>query len=283
MKAIVVGDLHGEINLYHEIRHKEKEKLILTGDLLDSFYFTRTEQLKLLERVLNDIEDGRTECVFGNHELSYLMKRMQCSGRSSSFDAQLIPLKNRMWKLMKPFIFDKENKVLITHAGLTSQLLREAFQAIPDLYERDDFLDIIEFFLTESWRAVDDGLVYNIGRSRGGTDQNAGIFWSDYYVDFNPVEGLTQIFGHTPVQDIRQKGTNWCIDCLQFTPKVVKLDGNKVEIISYEETEAKAGRGPNTPRLLRQIEPFRKTEEVGHEVRKRSRRKKGKNQTSQEN
>jgi hypothetical protein len=282
MKAIVIGDLHGEINFYHEVKSSTKEKLILTGDLLDSFYFSRTEQFKLLELVLNDIERGTTECVFGNHELSYLMRRMRCSGYASSFDAKIIALKSRMWKLMKPFILDKENKVLITHAGLNSQLLREAFETTPDLYEREDFIDLIEFFLQESWRSVDDGLVYNIGMSRGGVDQNAGIFWSDFAVDFNPVEGLTQIFGHTPVTKIKQKGSNWDIDCLQFTKQVVKLDGNQVEVISYEKPETEAGRSEGPPGIVREVDPFRPTESSGRKTGKRLGRNKRADEDSEE-
>lgn len=226
MNAIVVGDLHGEISFYQQVRSMFDEKIILVGDLLDSLIFTRTEQYRLLELVLNDIEAGQTECIFGNHELGYLMKRMLCTGHSSSFESRIIPFKSRMWKLMKPFIFDMENKVLITHAGLNSQLLHEAFSLVPPA-EHD--MELIDLFLTESWREPDDGIIYNIGHSRGGSERNAGIFWSDYYADFNPVEGLSQVFGHTPGSDIRKRGNNWCIDCLLGARKVVQITGDVLE------------------------------------------------------
>ncbi len=38
MEAIIVGDLHGDINLYRQIKGRfANEKIILLGDIVDSF------------------------------------------------------------------------------------------------------------------------------------------------------------------------------------------------------------------------------------------------------
>jgi predicted phosphodiesterase len=235
--TIVVGDLHGDIHLYQQIKSKfATEKIILLGDLVDSFTFTRSEQFRLVEEVLSDIgncEERRIQCVKGNHEWSYLRpERMKCSGYSSSFAAQLMPLFSKMFSLMPHYILDEEKKVLITHAGLSKRLFLQGMtKGIMD----DTPITIAEVkeFLETEVRKIDYGLVYDIGISRGGVGRVGGIFWCDWYVDFTPIEGLMQIFGHTPTSEIRVKGANWMIDCLPKKPSVVKWkEDNTIEIIN---------------------------------------------------
>jgi hypothetical protein len=238
MEAIVVGDLHGDINLYKRIRSTfSGEKIILVGDLIDSFVFTRTEQCALLEEVLSDIdncEERRIQCVRGNHEWSYLWpERMKCSGYSSSFSAHIMPLFYKMYRDMPCYIFDDEKGVLITHAGLSQRLLQQYIQREGIVKEDNFTLLEIKNFLEKECRNLDSGIVYNIGHSRGGADALGGIFWCDWFVDFVPVEGITQIFGHTPVTGIKQKANNWMIDCLPKNYQVVRVkEDTTVEIIN---------------------------------------------------
>jgi hypothetical protein len=238
LKAIIVGDLHGNLPFYKKIRSLTKDKIILLGDLLDSFKYTRAEQLELLKLVLDDIEMGKTECIFGNHELSYLVPRLRATGYASSFDAQIIHLKSRMWKLMKPYILDVENKVLISHAGLSHSLIIEA--KVMDGFIYNDVHDL-DAFLEQSWRApMHESYVYYIGMDRGGPDICGGIFWCDLKKEFVPVPGLTQIFGHTPSSTVIKIGDNsWCIDCVEkdLTQLVIKLTDDKVEVVDYEKIQ----------------------------------------------
>ena len=180
--TIIVGDLHGDICLYQQIKSKfPTEKIILLGDLVDSFTFTRTEQFRLLEEVLGDIgnEEKRIQCIKGNHEWSYLRpERMKCSGYSSSFAAQLMPFFNKMFSLMPNYILDEEKKVLITHAGLSKRLfLQGKTKSILD--DTSITLEEVKEFLETETRKLDEGLVYDIGISRGGVGRVGGIFWCD--------------------------------------------------------------------------------------------------------
>jgi predicted phosphodiesterase len=233
---IVVGDLHGNIDLYHEIKSRFcTEDIILLGDIVDSFVFTRREQLKLLEEILRDIENGeerRIRCMKGNHEWSYLRpERMKCSGYASSFAAQILPLYSKMFRLMPNYILDEEKKVLLTHAGLSKRLFLQG-KTKSALDDSPITIEEIKEFLETETRKLDDGLVYDIGVSRGGVEIVGGIFWCDYFVDFTPIEGLLQIFGHTPVTEVRRKKNNWMIDCLAKKSQIVRWkEDNTVEVV----------------------------------------------------
>ena len=231
MKTIYIGDLHGDLTLYQIIKSKFPGYTItLVGDLLDSFLYSRTEQRKLLEQVLDDIETGTTRCVLGNHEWSYLRPdKMKCSGFSNSFHALILPFHSHMFKLMPPFIIDVlDGKLtLISHAGLSYRLLQLAQhenELIIDPKSKTFSEDIVNF-LMKDLRQIDYGLSYNIGRARGGVDSVGGIFWCGYHEEFQPIVGLNQIFGHTPVEKIRNlRPGNYNIDCLQYKQQVLKAE-----------------------------------------------------------
>ena len=235
--TIIVGDLHGDISFYQQIKSKfATEKIILLGDLVDSFTFTRTEQFRLLEEVLGDISGGDVQCVKGNHEWSYLRpERMRCSGYSSSFGAQLMPFFSKMFSEMPNYILDIERKVLITHAGLSKRLfLQGGTKSILD--DTPITIEEVQEFLEVETRKIDEGLVYDIGISRGGVSRVGGIFWCDWYVDFTPIEGLIQILGHTPVTEIKTKMSNYMIDCLQKKASVVRWkEDNMIEVVDIDK------------------------------------------------
>lgn len=206
MKCIVVGDLHGNIELYRKIKKRHNDKYIfLLGDLLDSWIFPIEDQIALVEEVLSDAKGNGVTCLLGNHELSYMIPKMRCSGYDEGKSLLLSPIKRDILKTFKPF--DTVDGILLTHAGLNSQFVRE--------YKCGDNLEDILKYLDESWKS--EGSILNIGWSRGGRNKCAGTFWSDWNQDFNPVEGIVQICGHTPDKVIRKKGNNWCIDCLPST------------------------------------------------------------------
>ncbi len=229
-KTLVIGDLHGDIELYMRMMLRfDMHNIILVGDYLDSFKHTRKQQLELIELILKDINDGRVQALKGNHELSYLMpKRMRCTGYASSFGAHLMPLFGDMHRLLKPYILMPELKILLTHAGLSKRLLPTESNCLTDM-------NLLTMWLDQQVRDIDYGSVYNIGSARGGADDIGGIFWCDWDWDFTPIEGLTQIFGHTPGTSIRQKGDNWNIDCLQVKEEFLEIDtdGN-IKIIEME-------------------------------------------------
>ena len=236
MKIIFVPDIHGDIKFIERINsdYSTWDK-IFVGDLVDSLVFTRTEQLKCVESVLSMIEKGDTQCIFGNHELSYLVgEHMRASGYAGTLDTLLMPLKSKIRKLFKNYIYFYQEKILITHAGLTKYI-----------YNNFDFgLGDINRILEEwSQSPIDQTPLGWIGKIRGGTNTVGGPFWCDWNNEFEPIDGLTQVFGHTAYLDYHKDlkcgiriqetftgvlekkintGVNYNIDCLQH---------NKVEIL----------------------------------------------------
>jgi hypothetical protein len=83
---------------------------------------------------------------------------------------------------------------LCTHAGLFSDYID------PSVKNNDD-LNL--FFVKEIERANialrtdQNHWFYYAGRSRGGPKKGGGIVWLDFKQEFQPIEGLKQIVGHT--------------------------------------------------------------------------------------
>jgi len=240
MKTMVVGDLHGDLQLAVDAVNYCKNNdlnLIFIGDYLDSFTFGRDEQLSLINFILDTVENSDTvSALLGNHEYAYLKDSMRCSGFSKGFRYKLAyaNILSRMKALLKDYIFN--NGFLITHAGVSRFLITE-WRAKNTVYSSDKSdLGVAYEILA---RASD--CIYNIGYSRGGSSECGGIFWCDWWEEFLPVEGLNQIVGHTAFRPSKEKGivskgNNYNIDCLgplynRFTGKATPALDPEVLII----------------------------------------------------
>ena len=114
MKRLYIGDIHGDYKVVEYINKYFKEhKKIFLGDILDSFYFSTAEQIESLDLIIKMIEEGNTQCLFGNHEMSYLYpKHFKCSGYKEETFIQFMNYREKVLTLFKPFIYDKKNKIL---------------------------------------------------------------------------------------------------------------------------------------------------------------------------
>ncbi len=235
MKYLYIGDIHGDYNfvkyLYDNFKNYKK---IFVGDIVDSLIFTRAEQIKSLELVLQMIEEGNTECLFGNHEMSYLYpNNFKCSGFSNTMLSRINPLKSKIFRLFKYFIYDKENKILISHAGLTKQLWDQFNLSFNNLEETlNEWLN--HNYRISYWSKDYEYSPYHwIGNCRGGPNNVGGLLWCDWNNEFQPIENLTQIFGHTAYLDnykdsfygIRiRNNINYNIDCLQRIYQILEYN-----------------------------------------------------------
>lgn len=238
---LFIGDLHGNVHFLESLLagfpHHTK---IFLGDFLDSRQFTRDDEIKTLEIVLDLIEQGEARSCFGNHEWSYLEPAMRCSGYEQAFDIRLKPYKDRMRRLLETFFWLPEQKILVTHAGITHKLWQEckfSVERLPRILTDWSMLPVTE--TPAGW----------IGVPRGGSDLVGGTYWCDWYGEFEPVPGIIQILGHTSslaiheqlvkeTQGIRRRGSNYNIDCLTRTWEVLELkkDGT-LRTIGVKEIE----------------------------------------------
>ena len=207
MKYVFVGDIHGKVNKVEEALAKEGKK-IFVGDFIDSFDRSLEDHKRCYDLVLDAIEKGEAEALFGNHELSYLIPKHRCSGYDKGRKMLMDHYKERINASFKPYLLLASN-FLVSHAGLTKQI-----------WDDEQLnLDVLPRVL-EDWWPNTQSPMHNIGRARGGPDRIGGMFWCDFNREFEPINELTQVFGHTRGRGIRAIDSggmnNFCIDCLDW-------------------------------------------------------------------
>lgn len=209
MKTLIVGDLHGKVEVVEKALAQE-HPVIFIGDIADSFDRPISDHVKCFELIFKAIDEGKATCLYGNHELSYMVPSMFCSGYTNAMAAHMTGgLKQEMASRFDYFQFYEPN-ILLTHAGLD--------KVIWDEYNLD--LKSLPQTLAE-WVHDVDSPAYWIGRIRGGSHKVGGIFWCDFNNEFTEVPELVQIVGHTRGRELRQIGNSYCIDYndyKSFTP-----------------------------------------------------------------
>jgi len=215
MKHIIVGDIHGDEGaMYYALNRFPDAQLLFLGDFLDSFEFTSEECVRALTLALNLIEEGRATGIIGNHELSYVKPQWRCSGHNPVTQAHVFPLVSRITRLLQPYIYNADHRVLITHAGLSRPVWDENNMTFENVDEK----------LFAGYRDH-DSFFFQVGRKRGGWARWGGPVWCDWS-EFTPIDGLRQVFGHSAglvnrpeheetVGLMRKCGENWNVDCLQ--------------------------------------------------------------------
>lgn len=202
MKYTFVGDIHGQVEIIQKALQREG-KIIFVGDLQDSFTRSHQDHSTCFELVLDAIEKGKAECVYGNHELSYLRPKHRCSGYNYHRHKVIDSHKERINALFKPYLFLGDS-FLVSHAGFTK-----------DLWDNEDVtLENIQEKFAAWWPRIESPLHW-IGQARGGPNYYGGIFWCDFEREFKPIPELIQVFGHSHGKGIRQKENAYCIDCLE--------------------------------------------------------------------
>lgn len=204
MKYRYVGDIHGQIDVMRQALDCDADRVIFVGDLVDSYRRSISEQIECVTLGLSLAGQGRVDVMWANHEWSYIHDSMRCSGYKPETAMHLLPLLNVMRQKFKPFLFEQD--ILVTHAGLTKRLWDEYNITLDNL---QDTLKI--------WSEDMNSPFFGIGYARGGWAEVGGPLWCDFNHEFTPIEGLSQVFGHTRGNGIRQVGNNWCIDTLENT------------------------------------------------------------------
>lgn len=205
MKTLVIGDLHGQVEIVSKALDTGLP-LIFLGDYLDSYTREVVDQIDTLMLVIEAVKTGRAQALLGNHEMSYLDRRMRCSGYRLATQLHVDNIHDVMLKHLNIYIRDDE--FLFTHAGVSQRLLTARSQTLKE------YLDGNEYF--------------QVGRARGGSiGAVGGLYWCDWR-EFEPVPGIKQIVGHSRGNTIRQKGDNWCIDVNENGPPMGLVIGDGV-------------------------------------------------------
>ena len=196
--TLVVGDLHGKHEVVTAVLEEARDNdfnVVFIGDYLDSYTRGSDDCVTTLLLVLDAIENNpeQVTALWGNHEKSYVDAVMRCSGFDTETYPKIQHLEDRMNVLLKDYVW--VYGYLLSHAGVSAALLRNLKIDLPTYLESKNN--------------------NQIGFARGGNHRVGGLYWCDFRREFEPIDGVPQITGHTRGTGIRQKGNSYCIDCLE--------------------------------------------------------------------
>lgn len=225
MKTFVVGDLHGQYEIAENVLKlvDDNTRVVFVGDYLDSFTRHSVDCVGTLNIVLEACKSNPNNVIglMGNHELSYLMGDMRCSGYNAATYAQILPIRTDINKFFSEYYKISENTI-VTHAGITGLFDQSS------IGNESAELKTIEMVLSEP------EFKYAIGYARGGGYPHGGIFWCDWYREFIPFQHVSQIVGHSATRTgIVKNGNSYNIDCLETV-----IEENQ-EILLVHEDDSK--------------------------------------------
>lgn len=217
-KIVLVSDIHHEYKMFKKIwRHESPDYMVCLGDWFDSkVRFDDEHVVKTAEKLKMFMAESKNNIsLFGNHDLHYFSDNLStyCSGYSPHrkkiireiLGNDFENIKNRFqWHI---FVDD----YLCTHAGLHPAFVPDETKTHEQM---DDWLKKEGADATKALFKNKDHWFYRAGYARGGEMPFGGVVWLDYDDEFQPIEGINQIFGHTHrrTKQIGINRSNYCID-----------------------------------------------------------------------
>lgn len=214
IKRLILGDMHGLINIYEAIYHIENsDEVICLGDYVDSFNVPIEEQEDAMHRLMKMKEEHKNDkftILLGNHDFQYLYGAPQIE-RYSGFSMFTYQWANKYFnelvdagKIQIVYV-DHVNNIVYSHAGISNTWFNDW---------KFSSLDDINSIFTEKVGGNLEPLRFNFGEhynAYGDTTWN-GCLWirpkslsSDMYKD---EKEWRQIVGHTPGYTIRKMNNN---------------------------------------------------------------------------
>jgi hypothetical protein len=198
---LVLSDSHQEIDKLEYILKRENYDICVhLGDHFDSFsHNSEQDASKTCDFLKKWLFKPNFFSAFGNHDLPYLYRNPTtiCSGYykwkdnliTKEFGSFLPAIRDKfLWYL---FIDD----FLCSHAGVNS------YHFPPNLTVNKDG---VTKWLDEQIKDAEPPLInggrhwlYGVGAARGGRQNIGGITWQDFDCEFEPIDGLKQLVGHS--------------------------------------------------------------------------------------
>jgi hypothetical protein len=120
---------------------------------------------------------------------------MRASGFNHDTYVHIMSRVADMRRLLKTHTYVGDKDFLVTHAGVSQQLLAHYALTLDEYFTIGDFSQI--------------------GRSRNGSSVCGGLYWCDWRFEFEPITDQPQIVGHTRNNHIRRMGNSYCVDVLE--------------------------------------------------------------------
>jgi hypothetical protein len=244
---LVFSDPHQSIDYVENILKKENYDIVVClGDWFDSFVYNSEYDLEKTCKFLKKwvLKDNFYTCL-GNHDIHYLYDNPTtiCSGYSRAKDALidecLREFKEPIKRRFKWYIWIDD--YLCSHAGINTYHMNPMVELTKDgvtkwLDEQINYAEKNLLINGYHW-------LYGAGAARGGRQNIGGIDWQDFDDEFEPIENIKQIVGHTPHNTIVNHHTdgnldlttsdNLDIDC--HLAQYLLIKNGKIEIKSYKD------------------------------------------------
>lgn len=199
-KVLILSDVHQDINRLDKIIKAESADInVCLGDWFDSFTFdSESDFIKTAEYLKSYLNYPKNITLWGNHDTQYLSKNKYtlCSG----YTTDKAKLANEFFGTEKSHIADKfkwyvwVDDKLCTHAGLHPNLIRSNCKTNEDI---DKYLQEESEAANRCLKTNQKNWFYLAGRARGGPERYGGITWLDFDYEYDPIDDLQQVVGHT--------------------------------------------------------------------------------------
>ena len=249
-KIVIVADPHNHHTKLDTILKKEDGDInICLGDWFDSFSLDDPSDYTATAKYLKDVflPNPKNYTLFGNHDIHYLFNTSVtwCSGyepwKYKAIDKVLGSDRSSIREKFHWFIVVDD--ILLTHAGLDQRLLPPVCvtneRVFKYLEEQSNDANIKININERHW-------FYEAGYARGGRNKSGGIVWCDFDEEFQPIDELKQIVGHTnqyrtgkAAQYHREgftniaESNNICIDC--NLSQYITISNGKLELKNYAD------------------------------------------------
>ncbi len=202
MKTLIVGDIHLKARSIlpevDEILEGDAGigRVVFVGDICDEWGASEDRLMRELEEFADWVEERRrdgmqVDVLFGNHDFQYLLGE-----QGPGTQLELAPFVHETLFSLGLQIATLSDGFLVTHAGVTQAWCDEYLDAPENAEEVVEQLN----GLLEDGSCYSLGSLFTCGPDRGGFDL-PGPLWADRYeLQEDPLEGIPQIVGHTPVE-----------------------------------------------------------------------------------
>jgi hypothetical protein len=236
--ALLIPDIHQDIEWAQEVLRREDgqyDRVVFLGDIADSHRpQSQIAGIRATARFYRElIERSDSTVLLGNHcaplmeswkdNRQFKKKIPLLHGCSGYTNGKSIEFNKEMtwdhWRKVR--LFSLVNGWLLSHAGLNKAFWWHHRPA--------------EQNLVRLWLAAEEALTllpyqmhpfFECGKARRGPAPYGGVLWQDWDCEFTDDLSLPQIVGHTPRENVRQKGRSYCIDTGQKSYALIRWDGS---------------------------------------------------------
>jgi hypothetical protein len=201
-RILVFADPHQEIDKVSNILKREQaDKVVCLGDWFDSFHLENVRySIKTAAYLQKLVFQPNFLTLFGNHDVHYFWGKNEhalCSGWTKDKDKAIIgAFEGKMAEVRDKFQwFVWIDDYLCTHAGVHPY-------HFPPMLEADK--KGISTWLKKAGEHAELSLAsggshwfFRAGEARGGSQRIGGIVWADFDDEFEPIDGVKQLVGHT--------------------------------------------------------------------------------------